>query len=766
MAVRLHMKLGFVPETDRLADSPDTIRTHEPAVGAVVRSKGALYLLATSRATGPKVRDATRLVADTIEHDYYYDESAGIRVCLEKAIRNANRRLGHAGDRFGLGRADVENGPIGVAVAVIRGGELYVSTIGPAEAYLVRQARLSTLPDPHRERGLPTGAIDPEVWRGEIAVGDSLILASSNLVARLGPDELKDAITTLHPQSAMEHLHHRFIAATGSGSDGAIAVEATEVASTTRHRALVPVRPLEPLAGAPDRSPIPLADSVGDGVAAVSASAARAKTAAGGAMARTLRRFQEVLPARGSPHRSVTPASSRVETQRRAAVAILALVITASLLGVGIWYVGGGASGPRASIMTASTAVQEIRDDLAKISGPGINLIRDDPRQAESLLLDAYGKLAEAQAAGVPPTTLSPLRAEVLLGLDAIYSVVPVASTVVFSFPTTTAADLGTIVLGPDGVPYVLDRATQAVYRVDLATKKATIVIRAGQAAAGLVAAAPRYLAVGGRDVLVLDARNVLWRWRPADSKGRGTLTRIAINGSASWGADIRGFGTFLRGDPANGQYNLYVIDPSSQQLLLYTPAADGSGFPGSPTGRLPTAQPVGDVDAMLIDGDIYFAEAGLVKRVVPAGAWTPGPIGDTALRPTSHFVALASYADRRTGILYAFDALNARIVAYDKGSGAYRQQFRLADGALGWSDLRSFYVVPGTASTPPTVIWISARDVSMAPLSPVPDTLTGGATASPSSSSAPASPPAPTTKPKATARPTTHPGATPSAHP
>ena len=44
MAVRLQMKLGFVAEPDRLPDSPDTIRTQEPSVGAVMRSKGQLYV--------------------------------------------------------------------------------------------------------------------------------------------------------------------------------------------------------------------------------------------------------------------------------------------------------------------------------------------------------------------------------------------------------------------------------------------------------------------------------------------------------------------------------------------------------------------------------------------------------------------------------------------------------------------------------------------------------------------------------------------------
>ena len=53
-------------------------------------------------------------------------------------------------------------------------------------------------------------------------------------MTRLAPDELKDAMVTLHPQPAMEHLHHRFLAADGAGSDAMIAFEATEVAATHR----------------------------------------------------------------------------------------------------------------------------------------------------------------------------------------------------------------------------------------------------------------------------------------------------------------------------------------------------------------------------------------------------------------------------------------------------------------------------------------------------------------------------------------------------
>src|SRR4051794_20082656 len=340
MAARLQLKLGLVAEHDRLPDSPDTLVVVEPSVGSVARSKGHLYLLVTSRVSSRHALEATRLTAETIRNEYYYDESAGIRVCVQKAIATANKRLMHQADRLGLKSPDA-NGPIGIGLAVVRGNEMYVATVGPAEAYLIRQARLSTLPDPHRERGLPSSGLEPDVWRGEISVGDSLVLVSPNVVARLGADELKDAMLTLHPQSAMEHLHGRFVAADGSGSDGAIAFEATEVSTTTRARTLVPVRPAEPKAGAPERSPIPLADNVQAAGIAVTAAAGNAKEAAGGAFGRIVGRAQDLMPRRRPAYRRVTPLASRRETQRRAAVAALALITVVGGLGLAVYAFGG-----------------------------------------------------------------------------------------------------------------------------------------------------------------------------------------------------------------------------------------------------------------------------------------------------------------------------------------------------------------------------------------------------------------------------------------
>ena len=54
-----------------------------------------------------------------------------------------------------MGHAADDGGPVGVAVAVVRGRELYVATVGPAEAYLIRQARLL---DPARSQPGPRPA--------------------------------------------------------------------------------------------------------------------------------------------------------------------------------------------------------------------------------------------------------------------------------------------------------------------------------------------------------------------------------------------------------------------------------------------------------------------------------------------------------------------------------------------------------------------------------------------------------------------------------
>ena len=758
MAVRLHMKLGVVAEHDRLDDSPDTLVVVEPSVGSVARSKGHLYLLVTARISTRHALEATRLAAETIRNEYYYDESAGIRVCLQKAIATANKRLAHQADRLGVRSTD-GNGPIGIGVAVVRGSEMYVATVGPAEAYLIRQARLSTLPDPYRERGLPSGAIEPEVWRGEIAVGDSLVLVSPNIIAKLGADELKDAMLTLHPQSAMEHLHHRFVAADGSGSDGAIAFEATEVSSTSRARTLVPVRPAEPLAGAPDRSPIPLADNVQAAGIAVSAAAGSARTAAGSAIERAVARLQDLMPQRKPAYRRVTPLASRRETQRRAALAVLALVLVVGGLGLGVYAFGGNTPQQAISSVNAGQKALDLaKADLAKVSGAGIDLVVDDPSQALKLLTEAYAQLDVAAKANVSAAVIAPLRTQARAGLDRLYGVVPVASSPLFAFKAAEGAgppNLTAMVMGPDDNPYVIDAATASVYRIGLRTPAATLVVKNGMKTKYGTVATPRFLGAGGQDLLILDSKNALWRWRPSDDTGKGTLTRVTLDGAASLGDDILGINTFDKpGRP--GLYNLYVVDPSTQQIRSYPPAADGSGFPQPASPWLATARDVSQMTSTFVDGDIYVTDGGSLVQYSGGkdGGWAAKDPKDLLLRPAPHYSIVTGGPDRGQGTVYAYDRPNARVVALSKADGSFQAQYRLANGLADWSDMRAMYVVPGAVDGPATLVWLSSSGVNQSILTAVSDT-----TPSASPSTSPSNAPHPSAPPvKATPKPSKKP--------
>jgi hypothetical protein len=193
------------------------------------------------------------------------------------------------------------------------------------------------------------------------------------------------------------------------------------------------------------------------------------------------------------------------------------------------------------------------------------------------------------------------------------------------------------------------------------------------------------------------------------------------VSGSSEWGSDVIAIGTFIRDSEAN-LYNFYVIDESAQQILRYSPAADGGGFPGTPTRWLSAARDVSGITSLYIDGDIWLADGGQVLRVVngnPAG-WDATAPGDEILRKAPDYSVISSGAERRIGTLYGFDDANDRIVALSKVNGAFLGQFRLeVDGKDGWTDLRGFYVDPGQGDEPDSIVWISKTGIHRSVLQP-----------------------------------------------
>jgi len=364
----------------------------------------------------------------------------------------------------------------------------------------------------------------------------------------------------------------------------------------------------------------------------------------------------------------------------------------------------------------------------------------------------------------VPAATLDPLRARTVAGLDRLFRVVPVgAATILTTAGTKTPLDIQAMVLGPQGVPFVLDKTTASVYRVDLRTKKAVVVYRWKEKAQGKTKGVPKLITTAARDL-----KNVVWRWRPSDALGHGTTTLVKVAGAAGWGDDIAAVGTFVR-SATEGLYNLYVVDPSEQNILAYSAARDGSGFPSSPQPRLSVARDLSKVSDLLIDGDIFVADNGAIVRFVggKSEGWqiqAPGtasfaPQGDLLLRSAPVYTIIASATEKRVGRLYAWDQANARVVAFDKAKGTFLEQYRLAGSNPSLADVRGMYVVPGAApEDPTTLVWATKVGVLSAILEAVPDEPIDGpaASGSPGPSGAPGGSPAPSQKatPRASRKP------------
>jgi hypothetical protein len=115
-------------------------------------------------------------------------------------------------------------------------------------------------------------------------------------------------------------------------------------------------------------------------------------------------------------------------------------------------------------------------------------------------------------------------------------------------------------------------------------------------------------------------------------------------------------------------------------------------------------------------------AEAGDVVRFVSGNSegWEAEDPGDLLLRDEPRYSLISSGDARRTGLLFAYDAVNARIVAFNKADGTYHEQYRLADGNVALASLRAMYVVAGAEGEAPELWWIGRSALHRTLLEPV----------------------------------------------
>jgi hypothetical protein len=696
MASRLEITHGLSAEEDRLSTSSDTLSVTRPTTGSKTRTKGVLFVVAGSSSPGPRVREATSLVAETIRHEYYYDESAGVAACLERAVRNADRRL--RGSREGAGLVP---GSIGVAAAVVRNDELYLATVGPVEAYLIRGARL-LVPDRSAPGGLPLDDSRPvEVWRGELDVGDALLLVSRNVTETVGTEELKSAVLTLHPQAAADHLHHLFVAMGGEGSDGLIVVEASE--QTRTHRRVSP----------PGTA---TADDDLRGTAPPLVGAPSGGAGPGAWLAGLRDRAWEAMPRRQPRPAQVRPQASRADTQRRAAIGVLAIVAVVLLLGLAVVLAPrGGDAGRIEQVASGDSALSVALDRTSRAD----NLVATEPDAALDYYREAWAEVERARNTGLSAPALDELERRVRAGLDGLYQARAPLTRRIAELPK--GSDPVGLVEDTRGGAYTIDRASSVVTRVNTSTGRAATVVHEGDAPAAGGSSKigkPVQIEAGGPDIVVVDDQARPWRWRPSNSAGAGTLNRLTLQGVPTFGED---HGDVAAYSPSTGGYRLYVAEPSRNQIMRYQQTLDGSAF-SPPSSYLATpSSEVADFGQIYVDFDVYALLDNTLRRYrlekYDGGFALDDPPDAADIRPGHDYQLVAGSGTAASGgRAYLYDALHGRIVGFGKEDGAYLGQWAPGPDEPQMKDVRGMYVVPGKVTKkqrdPDTMVWVTPEGI------------------------------------------------------
>src|SRR5256885_13619270 len=92
MTTRLAPRIGLPVREERPADTRDVLRFREPTVGAEVRTKGSLFLLAQVTGGGASVGRAPAPAREAPGDAYYYDLSACAPGAPAEALAHPNRR--------------------------------------------------------------------------------------------------------------------------------------------------------------------------------------------------------------------------------------------------------------------------------------------------------------------------------------------------------------------------------------------------------------------------------------------------------------------------------------------------------------------------------------------------------------------------------------------------------------------------------------------------------------------------------------------------
>ncbi len=306
-----------------------------------------------------------------------------------------------------------------------------------------------------------------------------------------------------------------------------------------------------------------------------------------------------------------------------------------------------------------------------------------------------------------------------MAGLDGLYRARTAPTKRITSLPEGT--DPVGLVQDLRGGAYFIDRSSSIVTRVNTSNGRAADVVHEGDSpAAGGSSkiARPVQIEAGGPDIVIVDDQARPWRWRPSNSAGAGTLNRLTLQGSPTFGED---HGDVAAYSPSTGGYRLYVAEPSRNQIMRYQQTLDGSAF-SPPTAYLATPSgEVADFTQLYVDFDVYALLDSTLRRYrlekYDGSFALDEPPDAEDIRPGHDYQLVAgSGTASSNGRVYLYDALHGRVVGFLKADGTYLGQWAPGPDEAPMKDVRGMYVVPGKVTKKQrdadTLVWITPQGI------------------------------------------------------
>ncbi len=668
-------------------EAPDNVAVVEQP------GRGTLYLVCEV-AGEPDGRDAlARDLIETARREYTASRGS-VALALTQALRAANDSFYN----FNAGSPREARRIAGLTLAVLRENELFIAQGGPGLTCLIRGFTLQRYPEqspwfePEELVGeFPTpGAVPlglrhdyvPDVFHTTLVPGDIVLLATRSLAHLLTDEELLDTVARRHPDEIVESLED--IAGSTDLSAIALQLPSDELAPMPAPSEDEPEP--EPVSEVPPRTerarpninvmPALLAALAGitGGLARMVGSVEWARigmgleivltTVARGLIALVTLAVKVFLPGepQDSKHLTLKPRTPNLQTAWRLAALIFPLLLI--LFGGSAWinYRQEVERKTSAQIQDAVTLARSKIQEGRTLAPTNKNDARARFQEAVKLAQQALDLSPANQAAR---TAYNDARDELdkLDGVSLVYSL--------FKFATYSDGNASPRrIVAHDKDIFVLDRGTQRIYHYTLVeagpavtpTPNDGIILKAGdKAQERTVTEIIDILWIDAGRLVALDRSGLFLQYDPT----RGQWTARAASDGAQWKSVTMA---------ATWSGNLYLLDPTNNQILRYAAGAEGvwsaatKYFVSNAPADLSIA-----VD-MAIDGDVWVLRAnGTVWR------FNQGNLVNFNLptldKPLAKPTALVT-ADKMNG-LYIADAGNQRIVQLDKATNRYARQFR-----------------------------------------------------------------------------------------